>query len=127
MTWVGRAVPLKEDTRLVAGRGRFLDDLDAGRALHVAMLRSPHAHARIVSIDTAAAHALPGVLVVLTGADVAAEGLKPIHHIPQAQSPRERVRPFTQRTATGQSHPDRAAAHRAHPDRHGPHRRSRGA
>ena len=51
------------------------------------MLRSPHAHARIVSIDTAAARAMPGVLLVLTGADVAAEGLKPIPHIPQAQSP----------------------------------------
>jgi carbon-monoxide dehydrogenase large subunit len=51
------------------------------------VLRSPRAHARIVSIDAAAARKMPGVLAVLTGADVAAEGLKPIHHIPQAQSP----------------------------------------
>jgi len=56
----------------VAGRGRFLDDLVPGRALHVAMLRSPHAHAGIVSIDVHAAAALPGVVGVLTGADAAA-------------------------------------------------------
>ncbi len=70
--WVGRAVPVKEDARLVAGRGRFLDDLTPGRLLHVAMLRSPHAHARIVAVDTAAAAALPGVVAVVSGADAAA-------------------------------------------------------
>jgi len=70
--WVGRAVPVKEDARLVAGRGRFLDDLAPGRLLHAAMLRSPHAHARIVSIDVSAAAALPGVAAVLTGAEAAA-------------------------------------------------------
>ena len=68
-TWVGAALPLKEDRRLVAGRGRFIDDLGAPGLLHAAMLRSPHAHARIVSIDTRAAAALPGVVAVLTGAD----------------------------------------------------------
>ena len=52
--WVGRPVPLKEDARLVAGRGRFIDDLGRARMLHAAMLRSPHAHARIVAI-------MPGV------------------------------------------------------------------
>jgi 2-furoyl-CoA dehydrogenase large subunit len=70
--WVGRAVPLKEDARLVAGRGRFLDDLAPGRLLHVAMLRSPHAHARIAALDARAAAALPGVAAVLTGAEAAA-------------------------------------------------------
>jgi 2-furoyl-CoA dehydrogenase large subunit len=69
--WVGRPVPLKEDARLVAGRGRFLDDVATARGLHVAMLRSPHAHARIVSIDVSAARALPGVTAVLTGAEAA--------------------------------------------------------
>jgi CO/xanthine dehydrogenase Mo-binding subunit len=68
-TWVGAALPLKEDRRLVAGRGRFIDDLGAAGLLHAAMLRSPHAHARIVAIDTRAAAALPGVVAVLTGAD----------------------------------------------------------
>ena len=51
------------------------------------MLRSTHAHARIVSIDATAALKMPGVLLVLTGADVLAEGLQPIPHIPQAMSP----------------------------------------
>ena len=69
--WVGRAYPLKEDARLVAGRGRFLDDLAPGRLLHVAMLRSPHAHARIVALDATAAAALPGVAAILTGAQAA--------------------------------------------------------
>jgi len=69
--WVGRPLPLKEDARLVAGRGRFLDDLTPGRVLHVAMLRSPHPHARIAAIDTTAA-ALPGVAAVVTGAEAAA-------------------------------------------------------
>jgi len=70
--WVGRPLPLKEDGRLVAGRGRFLDDLAPGRLLHAAMLRSPHPHARIVGIDVTAAAALPGVAAVVTGAEAAA-------------------------------------------------------
>jgi 2-furoyl-CoA dehydrogenase large subunit len=69
--WVGAAVPLKEDARLVAGRGRFLDDIDRGRLLHAAMLRSPHAHARIVRLDASGAAAVPGVHAVLTGAEAA--------------------------------------------------------
>jgi 2-furoyl-CoA dehydrogenase large subunit len=70
--WVGRSVPLKEDGRLVAGRGRFIDDLARPRMLHAAMLRSPHAHARILVVDTREAEALPGVFAVLTGAEAAA-------------------------------------------------------
>jgi 2-furoyl-CoA dehydrogenase large subunit len=69
---VGRPLPLKEDARLVAGRGRFVDDLGRPHMLHAAMLRSPHAHARIVAIDTREAEALPGVLAILTGAEAAA-------------------------------------------------------
>ena len=69
--WVGAAFPVKEDARLVAGRGRFIDDLARPRMLHAAMLRSPHAHARIVSVDARAALALPGVFAVLTGAEAA--------------------------------------------------------
>src|SRR5438132_14121150 len=49
--WVGTAVVRKEDARLVTGRGAFLDDLEVAGLLEVAMLRSPHAHARIVSVD----------------------------------------------------------------------------
>ncbi len=69
--WVGAALPLKEDVRLVAGRGRFIDDLGWPGMLHAAVLRSPHAHARIRSIDARQALACPGVTAVLTGADAA--------------------------------------------------------
>jgi 2-furoyl-CoA dehydrogenase large subunit len=63
-------VLVKEDVRLLAGRGRFIDDLAPGM-LHAAMLRSPHAHARIVSVDARAALAVPGVFAVVTGAEAA--------------------------------------------------------
>lgn len=72
-TWIGKSVPRKEDAALLTGRARFMDDLEPVASLkHVAILRSPHAHARIVEIDTTAALALPGVHAVVTGADVAA-------------------------------------------------------
>ena len=67
--WVGRPVPVKEDVRLVAGRGRFIDDLGRPGMLHAAILRSPHAHARILSVDARRAAALAGVAAVLTGVD----------------------------------------------------------
>jgi 2-furoyl-CoA dehydrogenase large subunit len=70
--WVGTAVPRKEDERLVTGRGTFLDDVEVAGLLEAAMLRSPHAHARIVSLDVSEARSLPGVLAVITGADVEA-------------------------------------------------------
>ncbi|MFZ0609187.1 MAG: xanthine dehydrogenase family protein molybdopterin-binding subunit, partial [Xanthobacteraceae bacterium] len=57
--------------------------------VHAVMLRSPHAHARIRSIDTAKAKAMPGVLAVLTGADVLADGLKPVPHKPWSPHPAE--------------------------------------
>ncbi|MEQ9639840.1 MAG: molybdopterin-dependent oxidoreductase [Alphaproteobacteria bacterium] len=69
-TWLGRSQPRVEDLSLLTGRGRFMDDtaLPAG-ALHLAILRSPHGHGEIESLDVAAARALPGVAAVLTGAD----------------------------------------------------------
>src|SRR5262245_47620407 len=69
---VGRPRPTIESRRLIRGRGRFIADLQLPRMLDVAMVRSPHAHARIAAIDTSEALALPGVEAVLTGADVAA-------------------------------------------------------
>jgi 2-furoyl-CoA dehydrogenase large subunit len=69
--WVGTALPRKEDGRLVAGRGTYVDDLSRPGLVHAAMLRSPHAHARIVRVDTRGAAAVPGVLAVLTGAEAA--------------------------------------------------------
>ena len=70
--YIGRPVLRREDKKLLKGRGQFLDDIDLPRQAHVAFVRSPHAHARIRGIDTAAARALPGVCAVLTGADLAA-------------------------------------------------------
>ena len=68
----GQRVPRVEDERLVTGNGRFLDDLGHD-ALEVAFVRSPHAHARIVSIDISQALASPGVHAVLTHEDVPAK------------------------------------------------------
>src|SRR2546426_1289147 len=59
-----------EDPRLLKGIGTFTDDLRLPGLLHVSILRSPHAHARVVSIDPSGARALPGVVAVFTGADV---------------------------------------------------------
>jgi CO/xanthine dehydrogenase Mo-binding subunit len=67
--WIGKSVKRVEDPRLLRGKGRFIDDLKLPRMAHAAILRSPHAHARIVGIDTGAAERLPGVLRVLTGKD----------------------------------------------------------
>jgi CO/xanthine dehydrogenase Mo-binding subunit len=67
--WVGADLPRKEDPALVRGSVTYVDDLRLPGMLHAAVLRSPHAHAGIVSIDTSAARALPGVHAVLTGAE----------------------------------------------------------
>jgi carbon-monoxide dehydrogenase large subunit len=72
---IGQSVPRTEDPRLLRGGGRFVDDVRLVDPAHAVVLRSPHAHARIVSIDTGAADAMPGVLAVLTGADYEADGL----------------------------------------------------
>jgi len=70
---VGAARRRKEDRRLLTGRTRWTDNLTLTGMLHLAMVRSPFAHARITSIDTSAARQAPGVLAVLTGADLAEE------------------------------------------------------
>ena len=72
---IGQPVRRKEDFRLLTGRGSFVDDLALPELAHAVIVRSPHAHARIVSVDKAAALAAPGVLAVLTGADYLADGL----------------------------------------------------
>ncbi len=69
---IGRPLRRREDARLLRGLGRFLDDIaDPPGCLHAVFLRSPHPHARILGIDSAAALALPGVVAVLTGRDLA--------------------------------------------------------
>jgi carbon-monoxide dehydrogenase large subunit len=65
----------KEDPRLIRGQGNFVDDVQLPGMLHLAILRSPVAHARIKSIDTTAAAALEGVVAIVTGADLAEKGL----------------------------------------------------
>jgi carbon-monoxide dehydrogenase large subunit len=66
-SWIGRSVKRKEDDRFIRGRGNYVDDVRLPGMLHMAILRSPLAHARIRSIDTQAASALPGVVAVVTG------------------------------------------------------------
>ncbi|MGB8396132.1 MAG: hypothetical protein WCE27_21300, partial [Pseudolabrys sp.] len=68
---IGRPIVRKEDVRLVAGRGRYSDDVSLLGQAYAVFVRSPHAHAHVRSIDTAAARAMPGVLAVLTGTDAA--------------------------------------------------------
>ncbi len=68
------AVRRREDPRLITGAGEFIDDLHVPGCLHAAMLRSPHAHARIRSIDTSAARTAPGVVGVFIAADLGAAG-----------------------------------------------------
>jgi len=70
-SYIGESVVRPQTTRLLAGRGVFTDDVVLPRMLHVAFVRSPHAHARIASIDVAGARALPGVAAVVTGEDMA--------------------------------------------------------
>jgi carbon-monoxide dehydrogenase large subunit len=79
---VGRPLPRKEDLRLITGKGRFTDDFTLPGQVWAAMVRSPHPHARIVSIDAVAARAMPGVLGVYTGADCVRDGLNEIPHNP---------------------------------------------
>ncbi|MGW1138190.1 xanthine dehydrogenase family protein molybdopterin-binding subunit [Streptomyces zhihengii] len=68
--WIGRGVPRVEDDRLLRGRGRYVDDIALPGAVEAAFLRSPHAHARVESVDVSAALAAPGVVAVWTGDDV---------------------------------------------------------
>lgn len=75
---IGAAVLRREDLRFLTGGGQFVADLSFEGQLHCAFVRSPHAHARIRAIDTAAAAAAPGVRMVCTGADMAADKVGPM-------------------------------------------------
>ncbi|HEV8372802.1 MAG TPA: aerobic carbon-monoxide dehydrogenase large subunit, partial [Actinomycetota bacterium] len=72
---LGHSVRRKEDDRFLRGRGNYVDDISLPGMLHMALLRSPIAHARITALDTAAAAAHPGVVAVITGRDLDAHGL----------------------------------------------------
>lgn len=77
MNYIGKAVPGLKNARLAAGRGTFVDDVQLPGMTYMAVVRCPHAHARIKSIDTAAAEKLAGVVYVITGAEVK-ENMNPI-------------------------------------------------
>jgi carbon-monoxide dehydrogenase large subunit len=84
----GIGAPLRrlEDRRFLLGRGRFVTDIDAAGALHCVLVRSVHAHARIRAIDASAARASPGVVAVLGGDDMAADGIGPMRPLWIVQS-----------------------------------------
>lgn len=77
MAYVGTPVRRREDERLITGRGQYADDIPIPGALHAAFVRSPHAHARIVSIDTSEALKMPGVSAVVLGDDIPSGGPDP--------------------------------------------------
>jgi carbon-monoxide dehydrogenase large subunit len=104
-TGIGAPVRRREDQRLLTGQGRYGDDLTLPGQAYAVMLRSPHAHAMIGTIDTTAASAMPGVLAVLTGRDMMADGLRPIPHAIWSGHPAEIPLPNTDgSTASGPRH-----------------------
>src|SRR6266545_2177154 len=98
--FVGASIKRKEDARLVAGRGRYLDDIVLPGMLHLGLVRSPHAHARVVAVDRAGASCLGGVVAVWTREDLPelAGSIPPLVPAPWSRSyrhpalARERVR-----------------------------------
>jgi aerobic carbon-monoxide dehydrogenase large subunit len=89
--YVGQKVKRTEDPRLIQGIGHYVDDIKLADTLHVAFLRSPHAHAKLASINVDAAKNAPGVVAVYTGADV--EGK--VGHVPcAAAAPDTKVPPY---------------------------------
>src|SRR5499433_1155044 len=85
----GKPVPRREDGRLVTGQGCYSDDFNLPGQAYAQLVRSPHAHARILRVDAAAALGVPGVLAVLIGRDAEADGLAPIPHRPVPTNPNE--------------------------------------
>ncbi len=92
-SYVGRSLPRHEDPRLLRGEGRFVGDVRRAGMLHAAVLRSPHAHARIAHLDTSAAREHPAVHDVLTYADIPAFS----RPIPMRMSILPSMQPFLQR------------------------------
>ena len=94
---IGARIKRKEDRRFLTGHGRYLDDVPITGVLHAAIVRSPHAHARIERVDGAAALALPGVVAVLSLAELpeCAGGVPPL-------VPSPRLRPYLQPVIAGE-------------------------
>ena len=87
---MGHSIKRKEDPRLIRGKGNFIDDIKLPGMLYMDIVRSPYAHAKIVNINTAAALEVPGVLGVITGADLAKYNL---HWMPTLMSDTQMVLP----------------------------------
>ena len=68
--WIGRPLKRREDPRFITGKGTYVDDVKLPGTTYAVFIRSPHAHAKIKAIDTAAARKHPGVVAVFTGADM---------------------------------------------------------
>jgi carbon-monoxide dehydrogenase large subunit len=86
---IGKSVRRREDARLLSGAGHYADDTSLPGQAHAHLVRSPHAHARIASIDIGPATRAPGVIAVLTGSDAVKDGLQPIPHRPVPANPHE--------------------------------------
>jgi carbon-monoxide dehydrogenase large subunit len=71
-SYIGKSVPRPNLDRLLQGRGLYVSDMELPRMAHVVFVRSPHAHAKIVGIDTQTARKKPGVVAVITGEELAA-------------------------------------------------------
>ena len=71
-TYIGASIRRQEDVRFLTGRATFVDDIKLPHMLHAAILRSPHAHARITAIDSTQAQAMPGVVAIFAFHDIAA-------------------------------------------------------
>ena len=84
---IGEPLPRLEDARLLTGRGCYSDDFNLAGQVYAVVVRSPHAHARIIAIETEHARAMPCVLAVLTGVDYVADGLRPMTYSPAARHP----------------------------------------
>jgi len=89
---IGDSPRRREDARFVTGHGAYLDDLKVANPARLTVVRSPHAHAMIVSVDVASARRAPGVLAVLTATEAAADGLKPLR--PYAEANVQTGEPF---------------------------------
>jgi carbon-monoxide dehydrogenase large subunit len=91
---LARPIPRFEDDRFIQGKGRYTDDIAPADVLWAIVVRSPHAHARIDTIQIAAAATMPGVAAVLTAADYAADGLLPIPHAANPPDAHDVTRPW---------------------------------
>jgi carbon-monoxide dehydrogenase large subunit len=81
VSWIGRPLRRREDAPLLTGRGRFVDDVPAPGVAHVALVRSPHAHARVVRLDVGRARKAAGVVAVVTAADLDGIGPLPVNRM----------------------------------------------